>query len=277
LSKSGKKRGRSKRNDGDSGEDNGAFNHFALPTPAPKFGIDPSKEGAVLNERQFQELRKEHKRTRKLIQDQYQEFEIFTQYTLDRIDFTQQSLNLIMNHLRIPLPTPDKQGDSITTLIQKYQQRQLQQQEHQDQEEQLELQKRQEQDEQQEQELQEREQKRRHLQEQEQIIIKEEEMKHQNHDQEVLLDQENQETQEYLNVNVLSNHSANSSHQEPLDENSQGQKYEHNHVNDEHTEQFAKENDIELSGQYGNLNDADSVLDMINPNQHDSEAFKQFS
>jgi hypothetical protein len=44
--------------------------------------IPKSSDTFVLDERQFQEIRKEHKKNRKLIRDQYQEFEVLTQYEL---------------------------------------------------------------------------------------------------------------------------------------------------------------------------------------------------
>jgi hypothetical protein len=113
LSKSNsKKRGRSKRDEED--ELVATTKQSTLSTSSSLFNTETK---FILDDKQFDELRKEHKRNRKLIREQYQEFEVLTQYTLNRVDYLQQSLNLIMNHLGlVPAPTqpePAKADDNI--------------------------------------------------------------------------------------------------------------------------------------------------------------------
>jgi len=105
LSKLGsKKRGRSKREEEDELLTKQQPSFLTPPTSAL---LSPESK-FVLDDRQFDELRKEHKRNRKLIREQYQEFEVLTQYTLSRVDYLQQSLNLIMNHIGLaPVPHPE--------------------------------------------------------------------------------------------------------------------------------------------------------------------------
>lgn len=82
LSKSGsKKRGRSKREEED---DLGLTKQSILPSLSPIL----TESKFVLDDRQFDELRKEHKRNRKLIREQYQEFEVLTQYVFDYFCFS---------------------------------------------------------------------------------------------------------------------------------------------------------------------------------------------
>jgi hypothetical protein len=77
LSKSSsKKRGRSKREEEDELSTN---KQSSLLTPTTSALLSPESK-FVLDDRQFDELRKEHKRNRKLIREQYQEFEVLTQY-----------------------------------------------------------------------------------------------------------------------------------------------------------------------------------------------------
>jgi len=61
---------------------------------------------AILEDKQFQEIKKEHKRSRQLIKDQYREFEILSKYTFQRLDYLQQCLHLVMADLNIPIPQP---------------------------------------------------------------------------------------------------------------------------------------------------------------------------
>jgi len=97
LSKSGKKRGRSITDE--EVEISGS-----LKREAGFHSID---------EKQFQELRKEHKRNRKLIRDQYHEFEVISHYALQRVDYLQKCLNLIMNHLGLQVAALPDQSENI--------------------------------------------------------------------------------------------------------------------------------------------------------------------
>jgi hypothetical protein len=71
----------------------------------------PGNDGCL--DEKFDELEREHKKTRKLIREQYQEFEVIAQYTLRRIDYLQYCLNLIMEHMNIPLATLEKSVEPV--------------------------------------------------------------------------------------------------------------------------------------------------------------------
>jgi hypothetical protein len=72
-----------------------------LPTET-SYSVNTTPSKALsFDEKQFEDLRKEHKRSRKLVKEQFKEFEIFNRRTLERVDYLQQNINAIMEHMGI--------------------------------------------------------------------------------------------------------------------------------------------------------------------------------